>query len=188
LQYEIECEKNGYSSFKKRLTIQYVNDQSDLSGIFNADGASAICSRYLWYDLDSVRFENSSFTELPNRLVNPNFLSINVSNVGLLRVKPEDFSNGQYLKVLDLSHNKLKVLEENLFANLTELAKLDLSYNQIELINSEAFKNCCNALTAFKLQHNRIQKIHPEIFKLMKSSQTTISHKPQCRISYEKRH
>jgi Leucine-rich repeat (LRR) protein len=151
-----------------KILIENVKSQSELNDFFIIeDGIS--CDRYYyeWYSLDSVWFDNSSFTELPDGLVRSLFLSINVSNVGLLKIKPSDFSYGQNLKVLDLSHNKLKVLEENLFANLTELAKLDLSYNQIELINSEAFKNCCKFLTVFKLQHNKIQKIDSEIFKLL---------------------
>jgi hypothetical protein len=85
-----------------------VKNQSELNGFFE-DGRICDGYTYDWDYYDSVWFENSTFTELPDGLVRSEFLSINISFVGLLRVKPEDFSNGQNLKELDLSHNKLKV-------------------------------------------------------------------------------
>ncbi len=150
------CQQEGYISQKNQLTIRHVKNQSELSGVFVEDGR--VCkSKFHWNDVNSVWFESSSFEEFPNGLVHSGLLSINVSNVGLLRVKPSDFSNGQNLRELDLSHNKLKVLEDKLF-------------------NSEAFKNCCKFLTVLELQHNKIQKINMEILKLMSSNPRYIYH------------
>ncbi len=167
MQYKTTCENEGYSNSKKQLTIHSVNNQSESNGFFAKGGK--ICSIFGWNSLDSVWFGNSSFEEIPDGLVRSKLLSINVSFAGLLRVKPEDFSNGQNLKELDLSHNQLKVLENKLFSNLTGLIKLDASFNQINFIHPEAFKNCCKFLTVLELQHNKIQKIDSEIFKLLQS-------------------
>jgi Leucine-rich repeat (LRR) protein len=168
VQYKTTCENEGYSNSKKQLTIHSVNNQSESNGFFAKGGK--ICSIFGWNSLDSVWFGNSSFEEIPDGLVRSKLLSINVSFAGLLRVKPEDFSNGQNLKELDLSHNQLKVLENKLFSNLTGLIKLDASFNQINFIHPEAFKNCCKFLTVLELQHNKILKIDSGIFKLLQSN------------------
>jgi Leucine-rich repeat (LRR) protein len=164
----MECEKRGYSAKStQRLTIKDVKNQSDLNGFFAKSGI--ICSRFSWNALDSVWFENSSFEEFPDGLVRSHFLSITVSLVGLLRVKPGDFSSGQNLRKLVLSHNQLKTLEDQLFSNLTALVHMDLSYNQIDSLNLNpaAFEDCCKNFTVLRLQHNKLQKIDVEILKLL---------------------
>jgi Leucine-rich repeat (LRR) protein len=155
VQYEVDCWPDGRESYAKwSMIIRDVKNPGD----YFID--SVVCGGHqYWNSMDRIQFENSSITELPDGVIHPALSSISVSFVGLLRIKPEDFSNGQNLRELDLSHNNLKVLEDKLFSNLTKLIELDLSYNEIIFIHPEAFKNCCKFLTVLELQHNKIMEL-----------------------------
>jgi Leucine-rich repeat (LRR) protein len=58
---------------------------------------------------------------------------------------PEDLTKRLiYLVRIDLSYNKLRVIQANIFLNLTKLETLILSYNKIRCLESASFKGLKN--------------------------------------------
>jgi Leucine-rich repeat (LRR) protein len=68
-----------------------------------------------------------------------------------------DFPKFPSLEVLDLSYNKLKLIEDNSFFSLPKLTHLYLTNNLIERIENEAFKYSRN-LAIILLNNNRLSR------------------------------
>jgi Leucine-rich repeat (LRR) protein len=67
------------------------------------------------------------------------------------------------LKELKLNHNKIQILEANLFFGLKSLNHLNISYNQIDELKKGLFETNQN-LQEFDASRNEISKIFPFIF------------------------
>ena len=66
----------------------------------------------------------------------------------------------QTLKHLNLSRNNLKLLDKNVFANLSQLSNLDLSQNFLETLHPKAFEGLKH-LEHLNLGYNYITNFHP---------------------------
>ena len=77
---------------------------------------------------------------------------------------PTQFIRGMYLlEDLKLSHNLIKTVDEEDFANLPKLKRLDLSSNNIDVIAETAFQNS-SQLQFISLRSNSIKQLKSDTF------------------------
>lgn len=77
-------------------------------------------------------------------------------------IHPTAFDELHDLYVLDLSSNKLKILD-NVFVSLHNLVKLDLSHNLLESFDTKIFENQ-NNLRDLNLQKNNLKQLNSKVF------------------------
>ncbi|KAJ0050564.1 hypothetical protein NL108_004821 [Boleophthalmus pectinirostris] len=70
----------------------------------------------------------------------PNLQNLQIINCAELSLEPELFQPISGLRILDLSHNKMKSLHFLIEANLTKLEKLILANNELTIINETVFE------------------------------------------------
>ncbi|NWU73929.1 AMGO1 protein, partial [Pterocles burchelli] len=87
-----------------------------------------------------------------------------LSHNGLSFVSTEAFAHVPRLRHLDLSSNRLRALEENLFSDLTELEVLLLYNNEIATVDRTAFENLAR-LRKLYLGQNRIARFPLELLR-----------------------
>lgn len=71
------------------------------------------------------------------------------------------FSETRGLEVLDLSHNKLTYLSDDLFMNNTNLQHLNISHNALSRLPTYIFQR--TPLKSINLSHNKIEIIQPKL-------------------------
>ena len=81
---------------------------------------------------------------------------------------PQDINQLNDLIKLDLSNNKLSILIDGMFSNLTNLQTLILSYNKLQCIQSAAFSGL-TSLRVLSLHGNDISMIPDGTFNDLKS-------------------
>ncbi|NXY80874.1 AMGO1 protein, partial [Alcedo cyanopectus] len=87
-----------------------------------------------------------------------------LSHNGLSFVSTEAFAHVPHLRHLDLSSNRLRALEENLFSDLAELEVLLLYNNEISTVDRTAFDNL-GRLRKLYLGQNRIARFPLELLR-----------------------
>lgn len=84
--------------------------------------------------------------------------SLNLQHNSIEMINDNVFSDLKELQVLSLSYNKLKIIERNYFSELYVLNQLFLESNQIEEINDRAFENLTQ-LSDLNLNDNKLNEI-----------------------------
>lgn len=92
----------------------------------------------------------------------PRLMDLAVTNSGLFDIHKNVFRNLS-LRTLNLSHNKLRAILLNTFADLIDLFILDLSFNRIQALEHGAFNGVVK-LSILKLNDNLLVKIDGNIF------------------------
>jgi hypothetical protein len=87
-------------------------------------------------------------------------------------IKKHTFQNHD-IETIDLSFNKIKIIENESFVNLTELQKISLVDNLIQYVNPEAFLNLEN-LVYLLLTGNKIERIGRSAFHFLHKDGATI--------------
>lgn len=82
-------------------------------------------------------------------------LQVQIRNKRIPTLFSDEFQHLKFCQVMDLSHNDIEVLSENVFRGLIELKCLDLSHNQISDIDYNIFSGLIS-LEALYLSYNRI--------------------------------
>lgn len=82
---------------------------------------------------------------------NQRSLDLSYKNLKLL----EPFEECHNLKILNLQHNHLQELSEDIFLNLTALEHIDLSHNNLHTIEEQVFRHMFN-LTVIILDYNNL--------------------------------
>ncbi|XP_055307992.1 chaoptin-like [Sitodiplosis mosellana] len=120
---------------------------------------------YKWY-IGSINFKNCKFKQIPNNTfeVYYDVYDLNLSNLGIETLRPENFAGATNLKNLNASDNKLTEVSANLFHDAVNLVKLEISYNQIAFIAPEAFSTA-DHLTLLTLNENKISELSVELFQ-----------------------
>lgn len=119
------------------------------------------------FPVKEINFKNCSFESIPiGILVNFRHLTkINISNCGLSEIGDGRFKDGIFYKLvhsLDLSHNKIKTIEKEIFYG-AHVQHLNMSYNRITSIHDFAFYRQ-TYLRTVHLANNHIEMINPVIF------------------------
>lgn len=92
----------------------------------------------------------------------PMLQSLSIANnqrLGL--IENEAFSNLTNLVHLDLSSNRIESINQKLFSQLTNLKSLNLKNNQIQSIEENAFSNL-KSLTNLDLSFNHLSRLNPQ--------------------------
>lgn len=93
-----------------------------------------------------------------------NAYRIDISDIGLEKLVPEQFQNSTELEYLIASKNQLTEIPAQLFANLKEIVYIDFSNNKIKQINPLTFANL-RSLELLDLSRNEIISLDEYLFK-----------------------
>jgi hypothetical protein len=83
---------------------------------------------------------------------------LDLSGLNLSSVPPDLFKYLNDVKKIDLSHNKLENIEDDVFSGLT-VTDINLSHNQLKEINEKTFLGC-SSLTSLNVRYNYLSSIH----------------------------
>jgi Leucine-rich repeat (LRR) protein len=100
-----------------------------------------------------------------------NLVEIRANNASIEVIYPEDFDEMKLLEVIDLSGNKIKVLDAHVFSSLISLRELNLGENEIEYIDEDAFEGL-TSLKSLNLKNNNILFLHPKLFERLNNLET----------------
>lgn len=102
----------------------------------------------------------------------PNLSKLDLSGNNLT-LKKSSFSHLSSLMLLDLSHNKLTSLENDIFTSLGKLEILNLYDNLIKDVSREIF-NGLGFLRKLCLGRNRIESLEPNVFSNLKNLEEVV--------------
>lgn len=98
---------------------------------------------------------------------------LNLSNIGTKYLSNRIYDY-EYLKYLNLSHNKLSKLDDNNFSYLTELVYLNLSYNRLTYLPSDFGE--LNNLQELYLNNNNLSSLPHTFFTIKSLIRLDLSH------------
>ncbi|CAK8672992.1 unnamed protein product [Clavelina lepadiformis] len=117
----------------------------------------------LWCDLTNMtRVPPPESINSPAPPSKSHVLLMNASCVDY--VEPDVLGKYQRLKVINLSDNFIKSIQNGTLTRKEKLKQLDLSNNQIELIDKQGFKGAPR-LMLLNLTNNQLTSIDPEVFQ-----------------------
>lgn len=127
-------------------------------------------------NLQSLNLSFNSLTKLDSNLFNQkDKLEKIILNDNKLTSIDFLFDEVVYIRILNLSNNKLSTIDNNTFDNNSNLTELNLSKNQIKKLDGVVFKRLIN-LTSVDLSENLIDSIDvKEIQKLKKLSNLNLN-------------
>ena len=140
--------------------------------IFLSSQASGLCLRgctcyykYTYVDCEGRNFKHFSLvSSLPNTTRKIKFRKNNITQ---LQNQPTGIQN-RFTEDIDLSYNYIQELtEDKLGKTFTDLWVLDLSHNKIRLISVDSFRYLCQ-LRVLDLSHNKLTVIDPGRFTHLK--------------------
>lgn len=119
-------------------------------------------------DLHKNNLETFDFNIFQNvtRENSPMVLNLSWNRIDTLKV-PDYQRAPVYIKILDLSHNKISKIPEKLVEMQTSLKSLDLGYNEISALESQSFYSMVG-LESLSVVHNKILEIKNEAFLSLK--------------------
>ena len=88
---------------------------------------------------------------------------LNLSSMGVIALKENDFLNLDALRSLDLSDNRLSELPEDVFSPLASLEKLNLSSNRLTTLPPRVFTGL-SKLQTLNLHDNRLSELPENVF------------------------
>lgn len=104
-----------------------------------------------------------SLRSFKTRFDEENVYGIHLANLNLNELPEEIFSGLNKLEELVLSHNQIKTLPANLFADCENLKVLWLHSNHIQEIHEDSFRNL-KRLDALFLNNNNLKQLSPTLF------------------------
>jgi len=115
--------------------------------------------------IDVSRNHISGFVDLGTFAVDHPVLSLNIccNDIESLSSNALQSATNSLLRYLNLAHNRLTVLPDRVFANLTWLKDLYLNGNRLTSLTSSLFKDL-SRLRRLNLANNRISYIHQSVF------------------------
>lgn len=182
----IECTGTSFSSIVNELSNNIGNLNLRLKNVIHIGGglfrrfrsltllaidaeklSSLNGSAFFGLKLRSLRLFNTRLTSISGNLFNgmdDTLLNLQMSNNCLLSFVTETLLNGlTHLKTLNLSFNKLPVINRIFFKSLTLLKKLYMNDNELDYLHPDTFKTLRN-LDYLMLSANKLTKISPFLF------------------------
>jgi len=94
-------------------------------------------------NIECFTAEKENFEYFPRMIpqISENLTNIVIKNSGLIHINVNNLKIFTHLQYLDLSYNKIEILEENVFRKNAKLTHLILSNNNIQLIHFRSFQN-----------------------------------------------
>ncbi len=84
----------------------------------------------------------------------------NLKNLDIIELHPDAFEEFPNATLIDLSHNRIKKIDSQLFRNQYSLVELKLNNNQIEEIEPQAFDSL-DSVQLFDISNNRLSGVLP---------------------------
>ncbi|CAE7510557.1 atk [Symbiodinium sp. CCMP2592] len=119
----------------------------------------------------NVIVSGNQLVSLPNFTQNPRLRVLDVSENNLKNLEDATFSHLHRLRVLDLGRNNLLNVSDHTFAGLTSLQKLDLGSNKLEQLPETVFQNL-TSLQQLDLHSNKLAELPETVFQGLTSLQT----------------
>ena len=151
----------GYDFFSGNHNLETLNFNSAL--LKNQEIDTVIANLIILKVLDLSLCKISDFLHIFSNLINLTDLTI-CYNHDLVEINVDIFQNLVELQILKLSHNSIRTLDANCFADLRKLTHLDLSYNELSAIVSPVLRNC-QQLEFVELSRNQIEVVCSNLFE-----------------------
>ncbi|CAE7510574.1 Igfals [Symbiodinium sp. CCMP2592] len=119
----------------------------------------------------NVIVSGNQLVSLPNFTQNPRLRVLDVSENNLKNLEDATFSHLHRLRVLDLGRNNLLNVSDHTFAGLTSLQKLDLGSNKLEQLPETVFQNL-TSLQKLDLHSNKLAELPETVFQNLTSLET----------------
>jgi len=119
------------------------------------------------YNVQHLYFAGSQIPRLPSGIFSnvPYLTTLSVANTGLEEIIQGAFKKTKHLKILDLSYNKLTVLDSESLLSLTSLTVLKVNNNKITCIDPSL--KYLKHLEILNLQSNLLSSLPNNIFNYM---------------------
>lgn len=158
---------SGESKRQEQEEQQQQNGQQTI-GHTNDDGVNDVDGNGLMYPPEMktyIEFVESSLERIPDKLFKHycNVLELVMPGVGLKWLDADSFNGATYLETIDLSSNRVPLVNANVFRNLTNVHRIDLSYNRIASLDVDAFTELVK-LNYLDLTSNCISQLPDGIF------------------------
>lgn len=118
---------------------------------------------HLFIDVSHNRLEvlrvNRTFVYPLNNIMSLDFSHNNISVIDVTFFEPV----ANELKILNMSRNILREISPDTIGQLTRLISVDLSYNRVSLIELNTFM-AARRLKSVDLRHNKLEDLHPTLF------------------------
>lgn len=115
--------------------------------------------------IDAIRIENCHLTRIPRDTFKsyPYLRQLDMSNVGLEFLQPENFIGVKRSWELYVPNNNIKDIPPYLFMHAGSVVKVDLSYNQLKEVNPKSFVHSIN-ISMLDLSGNQINVLNERTF------------------------
>lgn len=100
--------------------------------------------------------------------------SFTAERVQLQEINRDDLQYASSLYILNLAHNDVRKLESKLFDKLNYLQKIDLSHNKIAWIHDNVFEGVSKSLTRIDLSFNKVLTLKEESFMMFDSTKILV--------------
>lgn len=126
-------------------------------------------TRLTLYDNQIARIDAAAFDGLTRDL-----LRLNLGKNYLERIPHEAILPLKYLKILELSENKISQMEADDFNGMDSLDQLTLNHNKLEHLGAGFFRGL-HSLTTLYVDHNQIQTVNKDAFEGLEDSLTSLT-------------
>lgn len=137
------------------------------------------------YWIGTINFQSCRQPHIPNNTFElyVNVHTVNISYLGLISLRAEDFVNADNVKNLIVSHNDFVELPRDQLQNVYNLIHVDFSFNRITTINANSF-HIDNHLKYLNVGHNSISELNAlSLVNLLEVEHFLISHNRFTEIS-----
>lgn len=143
-QYIGECELDLFHFDEYRVSFICVKNYVETKFFSNDSELSTTCKNGFYLIKECVveiNFKNCELSQIQNDLfeIYENVYNLDLSDVGLKTLRPEDFVKAKKLKQLSVRGNNLTEVPANLLHDAVNLEDLNFSNNQITCFDSNTF-------------------------------------------------
>lgn len=128
--------------------------------------AVCFCYESCGYILRIVICVNSNLTNIPED-ISPETTYLDLFNNSIVRLDKDFFSRVPLLRRIDLSFNRISLIESGTFYHCDQLLDLILHNNNLKEIDLDNFNISSSSLQRLDLSHNLISRIHNNSFQMV---------------------
>lgn len=156
----------GYSSL-----VMYLTDVGEINAtVLRSDNLASVTR---------LRIENAGVTGMVEGAFGSfrTLTDLSLNQNLLMEINPNWFGRPDILSELNITNNRIEVLNEPMLSGLINLTKLRLRRNRIRTIDPNTFSSQ-TALSELDLSGNRMTRVSPQVFRSLRSTRIRLDGNP----------